>query len=276
MSEPEQPQRSLSDILESGAVLTARNILVFLRITAPLILPVNALFIPIVVWLANSSGSRNLAIGALVPVAIAYVVAVVLCLGACVRAAAEAQRGAKPSAREAVQFVSRRVIPVLCLTLLLVIAAIPALAMVILPGAAALGNFVLVLLALALVSLWLSGTFAVSLPAMLVERKGIAGSLLRSAELVRGRFMRALGTVVLGGILSLFAGVLVAILVSVFSLGGENVILIVSLIGAALGELFVFPLFAAYLVVLYYDLCARERILSAARALRSSKAATDR
>lgn len=276
MNEPEQPKQALSDILESGARLALRHILAFLRITAPLILPVNALFIPIVVWLANSDDSRQLAIGALVPVVVAYVIAVVLSMGACVRAAAEAHRGAKPNARAAVEYVFRRPVPILCLTVLLLIAAVPALAMVVLPGATALGSFALLLLALAFVSLWLSGTLAVALPAMLVEEKGIAASLRRSAELVRGRFMRALGTVVLGGILALFAGVLVAILVSVFSLGGENVILIVTLVGFALGELFVAPLFAAYLVVLYYDLCARERILGAVRAGRPEEPAADR
>jgi hypothetical protein len=93
---------------------------------------------------------------------------------------------------------------------------------------------------------------------MLVEERGVMDSLRRSALLVRGSFWRALGTVILGGILALFAGVLVAILVSIFSLGGGNVILIVTLTGAVLGELLVAPLFAAFLTVLYYDLRARE------------------
>ena len=276
MSQSEQPQQALSDILESGARLAARRVLVFIRITAPLILPVNAVFIPVVVWLAKSSGSRNLAIGVLVPVVVVYVIAVVLSTGACVRAAAEAHRGAEPNAKAALEYVFRRPIPIFCLTLLLCITAVPAFAMVVLPGLTALGSFALLLIALALVSLWLSGTLAVSLPAMVVEEKGVTGSLRRSAALVRGSLMRAIGTVVLGGILALFAGVLIALLVSIFSLGGENVILVVTLVGTALGELFVAPLFAAFLVVLYYDLCARERIVAAYRAQRQDKLKTDR
>jgi len=266
MSQPEQRKRAVSDILEGGARLAARNILALLRITAPLTLPIGVLFSAAVVWLANSSGSRHLATGVLVPVAVVYALSIIVSGAACLKLAAEAYGGGSPSARNAIALVLPRLTPVLCLTLLLAVGAAPAAAMLVLPGVTALGNYALLLLALALFSLWVSGTYSVALPAMLLEDKGIAGSLRRSAQLVRGRFFRALGTVLLGGVLALFVGVLVAILVSVFSLGGGNVILIVTLVGSTLGELLVAPLYVAFLVVLYCDLRAREHGSSAEQA----------
>ena len=258
MSQTEHRKRAVSDVLEGGAALAARHILAFLRVTVPLTLPLGVLCGAVVVWLANSSGSRHLATGILVPIAVVYVLAVFVSGAACLKVAAEVYSDAEPSAAAAIQLALRRLGPVLCLSAFLLIGAVPAAALLVLPGLTALGNYALILLMLALFSLWLSGTFAVALPAMLLEGKGIVGSLRRSALLVRGSFFRALGTVVLGAILALFAGVLVAIVVSFFSLGGGNVILIVTLVGVALGELFVAPLYVAFLVVLYYDLRARE------------------
>ncbi len=259
MNKPEQRKLAVSDILETGARLAARQILVSLRITAPLTLPIGVLLGAVIVWLVNSSGSRHLAIGILVPLAAIYVLAVVVSGAACLKVAAEAHSDLKPNARAAIVHVLHLLGPVLCVTALLVFGAAPAVALLVLPGATTLGNYALLLLFLALVSLWVSGTYSVALPTMLVEKKGVAPSLSRSVELVRGSFLRALGTVVLGGVLALFAGILVAIIVSVFSLGGGNVILIVTLAGFVLGELFVAPLYAAFLVVLYYDLRAREQ-----------------
>jgi len=256
MSQPEPRKRAVSDILETGAGLAARHILVFLRVTAPLTLPVGVLFGAVAVWLANSSGTRHVAIGVFVAVAVVYALAVTLAGAACFKLAAEVYDDAGASARAAIEHVLRRPASVLGLATLLLIGGAPAVALLVLPGITAPGNYTLILLILLVFSLRLSGVFSVAFPAMLVEERGVMDSLRRSALLVRGSFWRALGTVILGGILALF--VLVAILVSIFSLGGGNVILIVTLTGAVLGELLVAPLFAAFLTVLYYDLRARE------------------
>jgi hypothetical protein len=276
MSQPEPRRRALSDILEGGARLASRHIVVFLRITAPLILPASAVFIAVVAWLKSSSSSNHLAVGILVPVVAVYVLAVMLSGGACVTAAAEASRGAKPSARAAIEFVLGRLGPFLCLAALLVVVAAPAIALPALSSVKALGGYTPFLLIVVLFSLWLVGTWSVALPAMLEEKTGIVDSLRRSAELVRGSFWRALGTVVLGGILALFAGVLVAILASVFSFGGEKVVLVVSLISFALGELLVAPFFAAFLVVLYRDLLEREQGSSFDRTSRQAERSANR
>jgi hypothetical protein len=265
MNLPAQYQRAVSDVLETGARLAARNALVFLRITALLTLPIGVLFGAAVVWLENSSGSRHPAIGTLVAVSVLYALAIIVAGAACLKVAAEAYNDAKPSARAAIELVARRLGPVVGLATLLVVGVAPAIAVLVLPGVIAVGNYALLLLGLALVSLWFSGAFAAALPAMLVEKKGIGDSLRRSAQLVRGGFFRALGTVLLGGILALFAGVLVAILVSVASYGGGNVLLIVALAGIALGELFVAPLFVSFLVVLYFDLRVREQARASSR-----------
>jgi hypothetical protein len=259
MSRPDHRKRATSDILEAGGKLAAHQILVFLRIMALLTLPLGMLFGAAVVWLENSSGSKHLAIGALAVVAVVYAFVIMVSGAACLKVAADAYCDAKPSARAAIELVLRRLGPVVGLTTLLVLGVAPAIAVLVLPGVIAIGSFAILLLGLALVSLWFSGTSAAALPTMLLEEKGIRDSLRRSSRLVRRSYFRALGTVVLGGILALFAGVLVAIVVSVFSFGGGNVLLIVALIGIALGELFVAPLFVAFLVVLYFDLRSREQ-----------------
>ncbi|MGA9760939.1 MAG: hypothetical protein WBQ14_00730 [Gaiellaceae bacterium] len=260
MSRPEQRKRALSDILESGAGLAFRRILVFLRITALLTLPVGVLLGAAIVWVANSSGSQHsLAIGLLVPVAVVYAIAAMLSGAACLKVAAEAYNGAKPGAREAIEVALRRLGPIVCLTTLLVIAVVPTVALLVLPGLTAIGKYSLVLLVLAVFSLWATGTYSVALPAMLLEERGIRESLRRSGLLVHRNFFKALGTVLFGGVLALFAGTVVAIIVSLFSLGGGNVILIVTLAGFVLGELLVAPFYAAFLIVLYHDLQAREQ-----------------
>ncbi|MGC9973817.1 MAG: hypothetical protein ABSC36_00310 [Gaiellaceae bacterium] len=276
MSRAEPRKRVLSDILEDGARLVFRHIVVFLRLTAPLILPVTAALIGVVTWRASSSGSSYLATAILVAIGVVYAFAVMLCASACVAVAAEASRGAEPSARAAIELVLGRIGQVLCLATLLVVAAAPTIALPVLPTVKALGHYAPLSLFLALISLWLVGKWSVALPAMLEEKIGTVDSLRRSAELVRGSFLRALGTVVLGGVFSLFAGAVVAIIVSVFSFGGGRMVAIVSLIGFALGELFVAPFFAGFLVVLYRDLLEREQGSSPVRTSRRVKRSTKR
>src|SRR5665811_635401 len=116
-----------------------------------------------VFWLHNSSGSsHDLALGILVPVGVVYALAAMAAGAACLKVAAEAYSGASPSAREAIALVLQRLRPVLALTALLVLAATPAVALLVLPGLTALGNYSLLLLILALFSLWASGTWAVA------------------------------------------------------------------------------------------------------------------
>jgi hypothetical protein len=264
MSEPEpgisqQRPRAVSDILEGGARLAARHVLVFLRITTPLTLPVGVLFGAAIVWQVNSSGTKHLATGMLAAISVLYALVFLFAGAACLKAAAEAHAGARPSARAEIELARRRLGPALFVTLLLLIGALPAVALLVLPGITALGNFALLLFIVAFLSLWFSGTFSLALPALLIEERGIRESLRRSATLVRGRFWRALGTVFLGGILALFAGVLVALVVSFLSLGGETVVLVVSLVGLVLGLLFVAPLYVSILIVFYDDVRAREQ-----------------
>jgi hypothetical protein len=97
----------------------------------------------------------------------------------------------------------------------------------------------------------------VAAPAFLVEGKRVRQALKRSRELVRGHFFHALGTVVLGTILALFAVCVAAILVSALATGSEKTRLIVYISGVTLGELLAIPLLAAYAIVLYYDLRLR-------------------
>jgi hypothetical protein len=255
---PELRKRALSDILEGGAGLAIRHLGLFLRVTTPLLLPVNAVLVALGVWLAQNSEPTALVVGLIVPVAVVSVFLFLLAAGACVKVAADAYPGARPSVRTAIGFVLGRLGSFLLLAAALVVGIGPGIVfLIVFPSTRALGDLGLLVLLLAPLSLWLTGIWSVALPAMFAEQLGALDSLRRSRQLVSGSFWRSFGTVVLGTILALFAGVLVALVVSVFSIGGHNMILAATLIGFALGELFVAPLLATFAIVLYYDLRAR-------------------
>lgn len=259
---PEPGQFALSDILEAGAVLVARNFLVFARITASLLVPINLILIALtLVFGVFLSGKTNSVVVWVVVFAfsVADLFALILAGGACLRAAAEIYRGEKPSARAALVFVRAHLASLSWLAAILLVTIAPGL--VLFAVAPSLGRFApLALLALVL-SLWLMGIWSVTPPVLLVEEKGVRKALARSRVLVRGHFWRALGTVILGSILALFAGFLARVLVSVLSTGGGNArVAVVTITGSMLGALLTIPLLGAYLTLLYYDLLVREEV----------------
>jgi hypothetical protein len=252
--QPELAKHALSDILEGGAALAFRHPLLFLRITA-LLVPANAILVGLAIWFIESSEPTVLVVGLLVPAGIVSILAFLIVEGACVSAAAGIYAGSGPRFRPAITAVLERLGQFLLLAALLVVGIGPGLAFVIvLPSTAALGHYSFLLIVLLPVSLWLAGTWSVALPALVVERLGVRGSLRRSRRLTAGVFLRALGTVVFGTILALFAGVVVVLIVSAAIADRK----LAEVIGPALGELLVAPLLASFAVVLYFDLRARK------------------
>ncbi|HEX7132566.1 MAG TPA: hypothetical protein VF228_08325 [Iamia sp.] len=107
---------------------------------------------------------------------------------------------------------------------------------------------------------WLSGIWAVAVPALLVEDTGPLRSLGRSKELVRGRFWPVLGTVLLAGLLaSVLQGILVAPVI-VLQLVEASFLLTSILTGVAqlVGSALTLPFTAAVTAVIYFDLRVRK------------------
>lgn len=116
------------------------------------------------------------------------------------------------------------------------------------------------LLACVLPYFWLTGIWAVAVPALVVEGLGPIRSLGRSRRLVSGRFWPVLGTVVLAGLLaSVLQGILVAPVI-VLQLTGQSFLLTSLLTGVAqlAGSALTLPYTAAVTAVVYFDLRVRK------------------
>lgn len=257
MTEPKPRHLVLSDILEGGAALVARNLLVLLRITAILIAPVNLAFLGLLLGLGLSSASRRVAyicVAAYLPV---IVFTLVFAAGACLKAAADIRLGKSTSARTSLSFVRGRLTSLLWLVALLLVGIGPGAALLFLWRAGRLGSLGFLALVLIPLAFWLAGIWSVALPALLLEESGVVDALKRSRVLVRRSFWHSLATVVFGAITAAFVGIVGVLIGSVFASGGTIVNLVSIVCGSTLGELVAVPLLIAYLILLYYDLRTR-------------------
>jgi len=169
--------------------------------------------------------------------------AVLLASAACFRAIAQAYLGEAPDWRSSLSYALRHVKALLWLTLLYILGVVLGTVLLIAPG------------------VWLYIAWAFAMPALLVE--GLRGpkALGRSFGLVKGRWWRTFGVIVVGFIL---AGVVGALVQGIFLLGivvdanNDLLVLILSglagIVGLAIGT----PFQAALLTVVYFDLRVRK------------------
>ena len=258
MTEPEPRRLALSDILEGGATLVARNLLVFLRITAPLIVPVNLVFIALLLALGYDATPQKMGYVFIVAYLSLFLLALIVAAGACLKAAANIRVGTSASAHGSLVYVRDRLSSFLWLVALMLACIGPGVALLVVARARSLGNLAYLAVVLIPLSFWLAGLWSVAPPSLLMEEGGVVKALKRSRTLVRGSYWRSFGTVVFGSILAVFAGVLGELIASVFATGSETVRLVVIVCGATLGEVVAVPLLAAYLILLYFDLRVRK------------------
>ncbi len=262
MSEPEPRRLALSDILEGGAILVFRNLLVFLRITAPLIVPVNLVFIALLLALGYQSTPGKMGYVFIAIYLPLFLLALIVAGGACFKAAADIRVGVKASARGSLEFVRDRLSSFLWLIVLMLAGIGPGAALLVVARAKGLGSLAYFAVVLIPLSFWLAGFWSVAPPSLLIEEGGVIDSLKRSRALVRGSYWRSLGTVIFGSVLAAFAGILGELIASVFATGGDALRAVVIVAGATLGEVVAVPLLAAYLILLYYDLRVRKEGLA--------------
>jgi hypothetical protein len=264
---PAQRKLALSDILEAGAGLVVRNLAVFLRISAPLIVPVNLVFVALVLALGPDfvpkRYDRHFAFLYL-PWLVVLLLASLLAGGACLRAAAALRAGTAAGARDSFSHLRRRLGPYAGVAAAMVAAIGPGVLLYLAVGQRPLGNLGYLVFVLIPLSLWLGGIWSVAPPVVIAEELGPVASLERSRRLAQGAFWHSLATVLFGSILALFVCVVGILLGSVFSLGGDSVRVSVLVLGATVGELLAVPLLSAYLVLIYDDLRFRRQIAEAA------------
>jgi hypothetical protein len=258
MTESEPRRLTLSDILEGGAILVARNLLVFVRITASLVVPVNLVLLALLLVLRYDSTSKRMGYVLIAVYLPLFLLALIVVAGACLKAAADLRLGASTSARGSLGFVRDRLSPFLRLVALMLVGIGPGVALYVVARARPLGDLAYLAIVLIPLSLSLAGFWSVAPPSLLMEGGGVVNALKRSRTLVRGSYWRSLGTVIFGSALAVFAGILSELIASAFASGSETVRLVVIVCGAALGEIVAVSLLAAYLIVLYYDLRARK------------------
>jgi hypothetical protein len=191
----------------------------------------------------ESLDELNQYLGGLAIAALLQGLAVLLATAACLRAIGQAYLGEQTDWRDSLGYAMRLVPSLLLLTLLYGLGLLLAFLLLILPG------------------IWLYVAWAFATPVLLVE--GLRGrkALGRSFGLVKGRWWRTFGILIVGFIL---AAIVSTIVQAVFLIGivvgedNDTLVLILSAIAGIVGLSVSTPFQAAVLTVLYFDLRVRK------------------
>lgn len=163
---------------------------------------------------------------------------------ACFKAISDAYLGAKPDWRDSLRFARDRFASVMWVTVLVALGVIVAMIGFIIPG------------------IWLYVAWSVAVPALLLENLRGSKALGRSFRLVKGRWWRTFGTLLVGFILAAVVGGILSGLVSAVALTdvGDSVLgaAIVNGISSGVGQLVTTPVTVAIVTVIYYDLLVRK------------------
>jgi len=185
----------------------------------------------------------NQYVGGLAIAGVLQGLAVLLATAACFRAIAQAYLGEETDWRSSLKYALRLAPSLLLLTLLYALGLILGLVLFLLPG------------------IWLYVAWAFATPALLVE--GLRGrkALGRSFGLVKGRWWRTFGVLIVGVIL---AAIVSAVMQAVFTIGivvgedNDTLVLVLSGIAGIVGLAVSTPFQAALFTVLYFDLRVRK------------------
>jgi hypothetical protein len=167
--------------------------------------------------------------------------AIILVGGATVQAAAGIYQGLEPSWQDSVRTGLRRLGAMVVASLAVAIGAGSGLLLLILPG------------------VWLFTSWAVTIPALIVEGRGPFAAMRRSFQLVKPRFWPTLGVVILATVLYVVVSYVINLVGSVMTLAdpfGTGSI-VASVISSTIASIVVFPFIAAVLIVHYFDLRVR-------------------
>ena len=182
-------------------------------------------------------------LGGLVISGVLQMLAVVLASAACFRAIAQAYLGEQVQWRSSLAYALRRTPQLLLITLLYLVGCLVATIFFIAPG------------------VWLYIAWAFAVPVLLVEGIGGRRSLGRSFALVKGRWWRTFGVLILGLVLALIVSTVIqgVFFIGMFA-GSDNdlLVLFLSAIAGIAGLAITTPFQAALLAVVYFDLRVRK------------------
>ena len=254
----------IGEILDAAIKLYRRNAWTLFRIVLVVVAPVTVLANLIQVSatpsdlsprfgfssFATPSNNANISprdtvtllVGALIAVMLTWIGSLVA-TGATFKALAEAFLGEQPDWKRSLAFAGRRLHSLLWVSLLGAILTVLGAVACLVPG------------------IYLAVSFTVAVPVLLSE--GLTGgkALGRSRALIKGRWWRTLGLIVLGGLLTgVVTSILSALVVGVaFEGASANTVLgfTVSTVATTAAKALTTPFTAAYVTVLYFDLRVR-------------------
>ena len=188
-------------------------------------------------YFTGNSGS-GASTGARLLVALLSLVTTALATAACVHAASNAYKGEKVDADESLRRALRRILPILTLSILLAVLLVIAFILLVIPG------------------VYLYVAWSVATPALMLEGLAPGAALRRSRELVKGRWWRVAGVLIVTGIL---VGVVVlAVTAALLALLGTGSTVttqaIIQAVAGSVGAIIVLPFSASIATVLYYML----------------------
>lgn len=170
-------------------------------------------------------------------------VMIALAIAACFKAVSAAYVGEGVRAGASLRFALGRVLPLIVAYVLVVLMLIPAFVLLIVPG------------------IFLGVRVAMTFPAVVCERKGPFAAIGRSWRLVRGNWWRTFGTLLVTAllvfVLSLAIGLVLQLGVLAVEDSGAFAVATVSTIINIATTAVTYPLWAAILTVMYYDLRVR-------------------
>jgi hypothetical protein len=170
-------------------------------------------------------------------------VAAALAVAACFKAISAAYLGEKAGVGDSLRYAAGRFLPLIVCYIVTVIILIPAFIALIIPG------------------IWLSVKLSMAFPALVCEKAGPLRSIGRSWELTKDNWWRVFGTllvvIILIFVISIaLGGVLGAVLLSSDSVSEVAFAVLTTVIGLLIAAI-TYPLIAAVVTVIYYDLRVR-------------------
>jgi hypothetical protein len=177
-------------------------------------------------------------------VALLSFISVLLATATCFKAVADAYLGVTPDWRRSLRFAARRLLGLI--------------------GLAIVGALAVTLGTIALVvpGIWLFVSYAVAVPALLLERIGPLAALGRSFRLVKGRWWATFGALLVGYLLASIVGAIVqsalTLVPSLLADGNTVALAFGAAVGGTLGAMIATPYSAAVVALLYFDLRVRK------------------
>ena len=169
---------------------------------------------------------------------------ILLATAVCFKAVADAYLGAEPDWRRSLRFALHRLGGLIGVAILSAILVTLGTIALILPG------------------VWLFVSYAVAVPALLLERIGAWSALRRSFRLVRGRWWQTFATLLVGylliGVLGALVTAVIMIVPSLLADGNTFVGAVGAVVGGTVGSALTTPYSAAVITLLYFDLRVRK------------------